>query len=60
MPEVRDTTIVIHIETTFATMLKELCKDKVSISSYIRQLIIEDLMENGKIDEKAIKKILIG
>ena len=60
MPEVRDTTLIIHIETTFAAMLRDVCKDKITISSYVRQLIIENLKAKGALDDSTITKVIVG
>ena len=60
MPEVRDTTILVHIEPTFATMLKDVCKDKITLSSYVRSLIIQDLESKGLLNDNKIRRIVVG
>lgn len=60
MPEVRDTTILVHIEPSFVAMIKDICKDKITLSSYVRALIIKDLEQKGIVDDRKIKHILVG
>lgn len=60
MPEVKDRVIQVHIEDTFFAVLSKMLEGKQSTSSYVRALIIEDLLKNGKIDSDTATKILLG
>lgn len=60
MAESRDTTILVHIESSFAAMLKETCPETMSMSSYVRRLLIEKLIALGKVDDATIKKIFFA
>jgi hypothetical protein len=60
MPEVKDRVIQVHIEDTFFAILTKDIYGKQSVSSYVRTLIIEDLLKRGKIDADLATKILLG
>lgn len=60
MPEVKDRVIQVHIEDTFFAILSQMIEGKQSASSYVRVLIIEDLLARGLVDAELTKKILLG
>ena len=61
MPEPRNKQALANIEEVFYKALFSVCSvNKISISDYIRSLIIEDLAKKGEINDKTIKQALIG
>lgn len=59
MVESRDKRIVVHIEPTFCDIVYT-ATDGMSISSYIRSLILRDLVKRGFLSDDQITKVVVG
>lgn len=61
MSEVRDKPIMVHLEPTFFDALQRaVIKDDTTASSYIRSLIIEDLLNKGLITHRIVTLVTTG
>lgn len=61
MGEPRKKQIVVNIENTLHDVAQSAAgKDNVSASSYVRNLIIKDLIERGMIDDNLLTKMFTG
>jgi hypothetical protein len=58
VPEKRDCRITANLETTFQLLAQRVCSEEgVTISDYIRKLIIQDLDRRGKLTHELLLRL---
>ena len=63
MPELKDKQVMINIESRFYTALCELMQESGttnSVSSFVRGLIIKELISAGKISKEDLLAVVVG
>lgn len=62
MAQNKERQVLTNIEPTFYELLVKLTVEQldVSVSSYVRNLIVKDLKDRGLLDEETMQKVLIG
>ena len=61
MSETRDRQIMVNIEPTFYDALQgAVTKEDMSLSAYVRNLILKDLLDRGLITDRMVTMVVLG